>query len=375
MMAGADRSRHRLWLWGAAGLPIGWLVQRLAAAFPETTERAFTQTLFPPIRRSCQWLAGLLPISLAEFLIIASGALALGMTVRGLRRVAQGRAGWRETVAAGLRRTAATAGCAYVLFLATWGLNYARPPLAARLGLELHETDTHELVALCAELRDQCRIERAGRAEDAEGFFELEADTGELASNVGAAMRAASGRHPAWAGLGGPDPLLRFPFLSPLLSRFGITGVWSPWTAEAHVNDHVPDVLKPFTACHEAAHGRGFAREDEANFVAYVVGRRAPSPDMRYSASLCALRSALGQLARVEVDMARRVTEKLDAGTACDMRALDAYWITQRGWIMGVARQANDLYLRTQGDARGVQSYGRMVDLLLAERRMRGSRL
>ena len=38
-----------------------------------------------------------------------------------------------------------------------------------------------------------------------------------------------------------------------------------------------------------------------------------------------------------------------------------------------VQERVNDAYLKTQGQADGVRSYGRMVDLLLAERRARPS--
>jgi len=38
-----------------------------------------------------------------------------------------------------------------------------------------------------------------------------------------------------------------------------------------------------------------------------------------------------------------------------------------------VQERVNDAYLKTQGQADGVRSYGRMVDLLLAERRTAGA--
>jgi hypothetical protein len=368
-------SVHRTWLWLALGLPLGWIFQRLAAAFPTTTEQIYGRAIFPPVRRTSQWIAGAFPFSVAELFVLTGTVLTVALLVRGLTRAARRRASWREVVGTGLRRLAATAGALYLLFLLTWGFNYARPSLATTLELKLRPTEPGELAVLCAELSDRCEYERDGVLEDATGAFRLGAEGVDLSSKVGSAMRAAARRHPAWIQLDGDDPLLRFPWLSPLLSRLGITGIWSPFTAEAHVNAHVPDVLKPFTACHEAAHGRGFAREDEASFVAYVVGRGAPDRGMRYSSSLCTLRTALAQLARANLDLARAVDEDIDEATARDMLALDTYWRAQRSWITGVARRANDAYLRTQGDARGVQSYGRMVDLLLAERRQRGSSL
>ena len=55
-----------------------------------------------------------------------------------------------------------------------------------------------------------------------------------------------------------------------MLSYLGISGIFIPFTCEANVNATLPDWEIPFTACHELAHQRGFAREDEANYVGYL---------------------------------------------------------------------------------------------------------
>jgi len=63
------------------------------------------------------------------------------------------------------------------------------------------------------------------------------------------------------------------------MSYLGIGGVYFPFTGEANVNISMPHTSIPFTACHEMAHQIGFAREDEANFIAYIACKNHPSPD------------------------------------------------------------------------------------------------
>ena len=57
-----------------------------------------------------------------------------------------------------------------------------------------------------------------------------------------------------------------------------------------------------------------------------------------------------------------------------DFRSASEFWRARRSVVTDVGRLSNDLYLKSQGEAEGVASYGRMVDLLLAERRARGRR-
>jgi len=52
-----------------------------------------------------------------------------------------------------------------------------------------------------------------------------------------------------------------------------------------------------------------------------------------------------------------------------DLAALAAWAERYRGLAERVSQRVNDAYLRSQGETQGVRSYGRVVDLLLAERR------
>jgi len=165
-------------------------------------------------------------------------------------------------------------------------------------------------------------------------------------------------------------PLLRRAFLSPALSRLGISGIYSPFTAEAHVNGEVAPWLLPFTAAHELAHYRGFAREDEANFIAWQVLRRCPEPALAYSGTLAATAHLLAQLGRDDPAALEALRGRLHADVAADLEANRAFWRARRTPVVtDLARSSNDAYLRSQGQPEGLRSYGRMVDLLIAERR------
>jgi len=151
------------------------------------------------------------------------------------------------------------------------------------------------------------------------------------------------------------------------MSRLGIAGFYSPLTAEANVNVEIPPSDIPFSASHEAAHQLGFAREDEANYLGYLICRIHPDVDFRYSGVFTASRHTQRALASVDRAEARALESRRSPAVKRDIATLVAWAARYSGPAMRTFNRANDAYLRSQGQRDGVRSYGRMVDLLLAE--------
>lgn len=159
--------------------------------------------------------------------------------------------------------------------------------------------------------------------------------------------------------------------VSTALSYLGISGIFSPFTGEANVNMTLPEPDVPFAACHELAHAHGFAREDEANYVGYLACTRHPDADFRYSGLLAASVYAMNALARVDRDGHAELDARRASGVRRDLAALTAWAERYRGPAERVSQAVNNAYLKSQGQKEGVRSYGRMVDLLIAEERTR----
>jgi hypothetical protein len=160
------------------------------------------------------------------------------------------------------------------------------------------------------------------------------------------------------------------PFPVPeLLSWMGISGIFLPFTGEPLVNLGPGDWQLPFTAAHEAAHLRGWAREDEANFLAFEVLKDDPDPRLAYSAwssALLYVAQGLSSAGQQGQEAWARVLPRVSEGVREDWNASFAYWDRFKGPVREASRTVNDLYLKSQGQVDGVRSYGRMVDLLLA---------
>ena len=264
------------------------------------------------------------------------------------------------------------AGTMYLAFLLLWGLNYQRQPFGVSAKLDVRPSSPDELAALGTVLVDEANQARAGLAEDGAGVMRLADGRRSALMRTEAGFRPAASLHPVLAGCPSrPKPL----FTSTVFSWLGVTGIYFPFTGEPNVNMTLPDPELPFAAAHEIAHQRGFAREDEANYLGYLACRLHPDPDFRYSGRLAASVYAVNALAALDRKAGERLEARRSPGVRRDLAALVAWAERYRGLAERVSQRVNDAYLRSQGEAQGVRSYGRVVDLLLAERRAQRDRL
>ena len=81
-----------------------------------------------------------------------------------------------------------------------------------------------------------------------------------------------------------------------LMNYSGILGYYNPFTSEAQYNPNLPDTYIPFTLAHETAHQYGLAKEQEANFFAFLIGNSSSNPDLYYSTQYYVLKSLLNAL-------------------------------------------------------------------------------
>ena len=110
------------------------------------------------------------------------------------------------------------------------------------------------------------------------------------------------------------------------MSHTEITGIFIPFTMEANVNVHISDYSIPYTMFHEMAHQRGFMREDEANYIAYITGMSSDNDDLMYSSTMLALITSGNTLYRQDADLYFDIRSTYSDGVVRDIRANSDYW-------------------------------------------------
>jgi hypothetical protein len=218
------------------------------------------------------------------------------------------------------------------------------------------EKATASLLDLCIALRAQC-------AEDPNGTVQLPDGLAVTLDGLEQAYASAASAHPFLRGSPvRPKPVM----LSHLWSYTGIVGMYFPYFVEANVNIDVPEYTIPASAAHEMAHALGFAREDEANFVAFLACLYDESPEVRYSGAQLAFTSCWGALSGKDADASSRIGARVPAAMWRDFAASNAYWKQFEGPVQEASSKTNDAYLKANDQKDGIFSYGRMVDLVLA---------
>ena len=153
---------------------------------------------------------------------------------------------------------------------------------------------------------------------------------------------------------------------STALSAMDFTGFYFPFTGEANLNIDSPACYLPSTIAHEMAHQRGIASEQECNFIAIAASTTADSAAYRYSGWLMGFTYLSNALYRADPEAWQSVRVLLPDTVVADLRDNSAYWTAFEGPVNDAAQKVYDSFLKSSGDPRGTQSYGTVVDMLMA---------
>ena len=155
--------------------------------------------------------------------------------------------------------------------------------------------------------------------------------------------------------------------LSEPMSYTHITGVYTFFTGEANINVAFPDYTVPFTAAHELAHQRGIAREDEANFVAFLVCMESDDPYIRYSGLMNVYEYVASALASADRERYTTLWSSLPEYMRGEQIAYSRFFERYRdNPAASISQATNDTYLKSQGEEAGTRSYHLVVELAVA---------
>ncbi len=349
--------------WGAL-LAAALVLQFLSRRMPGFAEW-YAGVIYPGILRLLGGISSLFPYALDECLIYLLIAGAVFGAVRGIRRIRRketGAAVW----CAGVLRLLLKAGILWLfLFTVTCGINYHRTPFSKLAGLPAEPSTVEELEELCLWLTGQIEEVSRNTLVQEDGLTALPEA---LAEKTRDAMAELGNVYPE---LGGWYPKAK-PVLSwKVLSLEFLEGVFGPYTMEAHYNPDIPAYNQPAVLCHELSHLKGFMREDEANYIAYLACMGSEDPNLKYSALLLAYTHSINALFKADRERFAAVRGQLCEQAERDYAYHRAYWAQYEGPVSELSDKINDTYLRVNAQQEGSRSYGRMVDLLLGEHRCR----
>lgn len=158
-------------------------------------------------------------------------------------------------------------------FEAGWGWTYDRAPIETRVPYDARRVTPRALTLLRARvIANVNRLAPAAHADAASGF-----GLAALRRDWLGVIRAGGD---TWTPLvGAPKPTLADPFMD----ATGTSGYLNPLALDVHLAGDLLWFERPFALAHEWSHAAGYAREDEANFLAIVSCTRSNDPVVQYS--------------------------------------------------------------------------------------------
>ncbi len=347
-------------------IPISSLLVRWYSLAPESWEYYYSLNINKFFIQSMSLIYGIFPFSVFEVL---AAIFAIGLTIYLIYLVIQcikniKKKQFLKTLGTGILNIGVVTSVLYFSFIFLWGLNYQRPQFGVKENLLVGEYTTEELSQLYKYLLRKAGKIRENLPEDENGIMVAYGDYRDIFERAIEGYKVVSTE---FEGLGGDYGDAKPFLISEYLCYTGITGMYSPFTAEPNVNIAIPDMYIPSTTCHEMAHQRGYGFEDQCNFIAYITCVAHPDLDFQYSGYLLGISYISNALASTDFEKLveannTMMTEKVRN----DLNAGNEFWEQYKGEVQEVSEQINSNYLKANGVESGVDSYGQVVDLLLA---------
>lgn len=314
----------------------------------------YAVTVYPFLTGTLGRLTGLLPFSVAE---LGLYGLIIFCVVYGGRNIQKPKKLFSGTFL--------LTGALFFSYTVNCGINYYRQPFSASLEFKVQPSSKEELAQLCRYLTKRVNEnipDAIPEGEENEGHSHF--PNLSVLNNEGVkSMKALGDIYP---GLDGFYPRPKGILISQILSYQQLSGIYSPFTIEANYNKDMTDYNIPHTICHELSHLRGYMREDEANFIGYLACINSDMKEFRYSGYLAGWIYAGNALARTDMTTYRELIGSLDPQVLLDLNANNLFWDQYEGKVAETANKVNDTYLKANSQTDGIQSYGRVVDLMLA---------
>jgi hypothetical protein len=336
------------------------VVAAVAAALvpvpPAWVDEHYARGWFPAAQRTLTTISNAVPFALIDPLILA----AAGAVLAGAASVLRAPRGRRMAML--IRRAgqcAVAASLTYLVFLATWGANYRRPPVTALLDFDDGRVTNAAVVALNETAIGELARLRPGLPQGATGWGDSRTIAAELlpALDTGTALLRLPGPvragRPKWT-------LLDFYF-----TRAGVSGMTDPFFLETLLASNLLPFELPAVIAHEWGHLAGFARESDASFFGLLVCLHG-NDAAQYSAWLDIFERTL--IAR-DRDRRRATLTRLPEAVRADLQAMAAR--SERDQVPAVslvAWRTYDTYLRSQRVESGVRNYGEVVRLMVGTR-------
>lgn len=343
-----------------AALAVSIYLLLVFAGHPQAVERYYSQGLYPVICQVLHPVLNIIPFSLGDLLYIS----VIGWIIYGIINLI--RLLFKKQLKSAvliLLRGIIGVQVGMLLFYVFWGMNYFRPSAAERLNLKEKKFTLQELQTVTSSLIDSANATRSRLSA-----AEMHQPNDTIYNRAIKAMLALGSTSVNFKNY---NPNIKPSLLTPLMNYISTSGYYNPFTTEAQLNYQQPAFARPFVACHEMSHQAGYGPEDEANFAGFLAATASKDKLLRYSAYHLAVGEFMVTMRGADTVLHKELKARISAVVKADFKEERLYWQGYQNELNVVTGIFYDSFLKANNQPRGLDTYNRMVTLVMAMYRER----
>lgn len=342
------------WLLAFLFVPLYFLVQWISH-YPEAVETFYSKGFYKAWAHAIRFVFGYIPFSVGDLfyiiLILWSGKKIIA--------IAKG----QSPIPRLLQFLAMGFSVLYLGFNLSWGLNYYRVPLHKTMGLSLVQKDSNALLNLTKELVLKTNAIHQQLSKDTSLAVKVPYNTSHILNIAPKGVKKIGKTYPIFAYR---NPAVKKSIFATPLSYMGYAGYLNPFSLEAQVNQKIPLYRLPVVATHEIGHQLGYASERDTNFIGYLAAYSHPDPYFNYAATTLALSYCLRDLQRENPEAYKVLLKTMYSGVFKNYKESSLFWTAHKNPLMPYFDKLFNSFLKINHQAKGIKSYGQVVQLLLA---------
>ena len=327
--------------------------------FPSTISSVYTPFIFRPLSTFLRFISGFFSFSIGEWVYMG---LIITLIFSILKWIWLNGKRWRDSAFWKLQwvQWLNQLTGLFIVFELCWGLNYQKLNPSQDFDLQVPFNYTEkQMDSLSLSLIQELNNTREKISDFEAKNLQFEQNLGKIRSE----FKEISKNRPFLRYSPSSIKVAHFPNWGDYL---GYTAFYHPITGEAIVRGDLPVLTQPFTISHEIAHQLGYASEEEANFIAYVIGTESKDPIVNYSTQLQMFTYA--QYAHLQFivkrgdftlykEMVERNKKRLLPKVMEDRKFIRNFFLKKQDLqIKGSAEMYNQFLLWNK-QARGIESY------------------
>ena len=252
-----------------------------------------------------------------------------------------------------------TANITYFVYQCFWGMLYFQQPVIEKLGNK--KISEEAIQKLAVKYLYLCKATREKLSEDDHHKIKID-NVHQLETEIIAQQKNL----PQFINkkIAVSNISVKPSLFDSLMNKTGIYGYYNPFTAEAQYNPNIPASQLPFTLAHEMSHQLGYAREQEASFIAYLCAKNSENKELQYSVQLYVLKSLLKSLAVKNPSFVKNILKQYSPKMKLDRLYEQKFFISNEGIVSDFFGITNDLFLKSNQQA-GSVTYSYFIHLVL----------